>query len=342
MRIIPHVVLLSLSLVLTGCVQNMQRSMSQPSMTYTQESLSELPAVSSLAIQLNHMIKNGMLPVSPYINIDDAGVSFEQNEEQGPWTETNVMVIEAGLSQEGWFQQRMLVESVDKLGRLDLRDDRITYGFRDPNADESSDIARDITTLITSARKTGHPKIDKADFKQRVEALQQRCGLEVDGNLGKQTAACIGNTFPLLDVKSMSSTMIFPKNPRVRVYVVPRAVVEQNPGDFYQGFESLGAVQSKALDQNSFREKAVKGACFVVFAYFFDRPMPGEPISLRVSPFQRKLFGKAGEDWYPEPGRWPVVVENFTIDQATDKELYLNIFSGSGWSKTCIASQRLQ
>ena len=330
----------TLLLLFSGCIKNINLPLLDKPTEYSPATYEDLAPVTSLAINLNSVIKNGIRDLTPYVNINQDNLVIDDFPAEV--RETNILVIGAGYDQQNIYNQRLLTESVDPLGRFDLRDDSISFYLRDTDKQEALIIAENVRELVKASAKTGAHQFDRTAFKDRVKAYQRDCAIEEDGIFGKNTAQCIGQKTPVIDVLSLSSTVVYPKRPRAAIYVLPAAVVEANSGKYYKGFDSLAVVQADALNPESFKSQAVEGARFVVFVYFFDRVAPGKPIALRISPFSKRYDGEMGEAWYAEPGKWPVVVESFTIDKVTEDDLFVNVFLGKNFSIRCVASHQIQ
>ncbi|MBC2712509.1 MAG: peptidoglycan-binding protein [Desulfosarcina sp.] len=317
----------------------------QPATTFMTKHPSDLEAVSKLAIELTQMVKKGVLPVAPYMNLNPSGVDLENIAGYRNFFIQNIMILDAGLDSEGLFSQRMVFEALDRMGRIDIRDDRIAFKVRDPNPEEASKIANDIHKGLSKAKLKQLSKAEKAAFKEGIKAYQQDNGLKPDGIFGENTAEYMGKQATVIDVQEITSRIVYPSTPRHAAYIIPLAVVEQNPDQFYNGFDSLEMVKQNSIGPESFAGLAKKGACFVAFVYFFDRVDPQRPLSIRLSKYKQKAKGSVGQKWHAAPGKWPVVVETFTLDKvpgASLKNLFLNVFIEDGKSSRCISSHQIQ
>ena len=293
---------------------------------------------------MDRLVQQGDLPIPPYINTSPTAIKIGHWDKGHDWFDQNIVVMEAGFDPDGVFHQRMLVEAVDRMGRIDLRDDRIAYLIRAPDPDEARSIARKIGSFVTRKKKDINRLLpdEKAAFKNFLKDLQQECGITPDGLFGPQTAGCMARESSIIDIHSFTSEIVYPETPRHAVYVVPKDLVDRAPQQYDNGFGSLDAVKQNAVDPKEFAAIATQGTQFVVFVYFFDRVDPYTPLCLRIGPYQKKSSGTAGQQWYAAPGKWPVVVETFTIDTPSKGSLYLNLFIKDGWTRRCISSHRLQ
>jgi hypothetical protein len=330
-------------LAVVGCMKNGPSISFTPSSgTFTSMNASELAPVSSLAIQLDRMAKQGALPIAPYVNATSSAITIEHWDRNHTWFDQNVVIMEAAFDPEGAYSQRMLMEATDRMGRIDLRDDRIAYAIRSPRPDEAAAIAQMFRSYLRPQNINRLSPSEKDAFKNFLKEFQRNCDLTPDGLFGPKTAGCMGRESGVVDLHELTSEIVYPATPRHAAYVVPKAVVDQTPQQYYQGFDSLETVKQNAVDRKTFAGMATEGTAFVAFVYFFDRVDPHNPLCLRISPFQKKASGTAGQQWHAAPGKWPVVVETFTVDKAAKGSLYLNVFMKDGRTRRCIASHRLQ
>jgi hypothetical protein len=317
----------------------------QPATTYTPLNAADLAPVSELAIQLTRLAKEDVLPVAPYINVRSPGVEIENQAGSDAFSDRNVIIMDAGLGPEGTFTQRMLVEATDRVGRIDLRDDRITFLVRDPNAEEAAIIAGNILKNLSATHLNQLSASERAAFNDGLKAFQQSCGLNPDGIVGQNTAGCMGRQSSVIDIQALTSRSVYPSTPRHAVYIVPMSVIERNPGRFYNGFDSLASVKQGAVNTEDSAGPAPQESVFVAFVYFFDRVDPQNPISLRLCNSLNNAMGPEGQLWHAAPGKWPVVVETFKLDKisiGSGQTLYLRVFIKDGMTKRCISSNRIQ
>ncbi|MEE4601710.1 MAG: hypothetical protein V2J65_10565 [Desulfobacteraceae bacterium] len=332
-----------MTLAVISCVKNSPSiSFTPSSKDFTAQNASDLAPVSALAIQLDRLAKETVFPITPYINTTPSAIDIENRNESHEWFDRNIVIMEANLDTEGVFSQRMLVEVVDRMGRIDLRDDRIAYQVRAANPEEAATIAGEIVKYINRRNINRLSKSEKAAFTDFLKALQQECGLTPDGIFGRKTAGCMSRDSSVIDIHQLTSKIVYPETPRHAAYIVPKAVIDKDPQAYYKGFDSLETVKQHAVDPKTFGDMAAQGNRFVAFVYFFDRVDPHRPFCLRIGSYQKKSSGTAGQQWHAAPGKWPVVVETFTIDKASNGSLYLNVFIKDGPSNRCISSHRLQ
>jgi len=332
-----------LTLACIGCMKTAPfSSVASSSGQFTSQKASDLAPFSSLAIQLDRLARQGGVPVTPFINATPSAIEIDNWDKDPEWSNQNVIVMEANRNPDGVFTQRMLLEATDRMGRIDLRDDRIVYQIRSANPEEAATIAGIFRRYLNQKNINRLSPSGKGNFKKFLKEYQRECGLTADGIFGPKTAGCMGRESTVIDVHSLTSKIVYPSTPRHAAYVVPTTIVDKNPTQFYNGFESLETVKQHAVDPRTFASLAVEGTNFVALVYFFDRVDPHKPLCLRIGAHQKKSSGTAGQQWHAAPGKWPVVVETFTIDKASKGSLYLNVFMKDGRTRRCISSHRLQ
>jgi len=330
-------------LAVIGCVKTGPSISFTPSyQAFASLNASELAPVPSLAIQLDRMAKQGALPLPPYIDAKPSAITLDHWDRNHAWLDQNVVIMDIAFDAEGVCRQRMLVEATDRMGRIDLRDDRIAYAIRSPRPDEAAAIANMFRTYLRPQNINRLSASEKDAFSNFLKEFQRNCGLTPDGLFGPKTAGCMGQESAVVDLYELTSKIVYPATPRHAAYVVPKAAVDLAPQQYYQGFDSLETVKQNAVDPKSFAAMANEGTAFVAFVYFFDRVDPHKPLCLRIGPYQKKTSGAAGQQWHAAPGKWPVVVETFAIDKATRGSLYLNVSMKDGRTRRCIGSHRLQ
>jgi hypothetical protein len=332
-----------LMIAIAGCVKNGPSISFVPSSgAYVSQNASDIGPISSLAIQLDRLAKQGVLPVTPYVNTNPSAIDIEIWDKNHVWFDQNVVIMEANLDPEGVFIQRMLMEATDRMGRIDLRDDRIAYQIRYARPEEAATISKDMRQYFTRQNIKSLSPDERETLKKFIGEFQKDCGLTADGIFGKKTARCMGKESSVIDIHGLTSKIVYPATPRHAAYVVPKAVVDKAPQTYYKGFDSLETVKQNAVDPKAFAGMATQGTRFVAFVYFFDRVDPHKPLCLRIGCYQKKSSGTPGQQWHAAPGKWPVVVETFTIDKAAKGSMYLNIFVKDGRTSRCISSHRLQ
>lgn len=316
-----------------------------PYVPYTTMNPAEMQAVSRLAVELTEMVKKDVPLVPPYMNIDSSRVDVEKLAGYDHFFVQNMVILDADFSAERIFSQQTLVESVDRLGRIDLRDDRIAFKVREPNAQEVHEIGKSFEKYFSKSKIRKLSKSEQTAFKDAIRTYQKDNGLASDGVFGKNTAKSLAEKAPIADIKEVSSKIVYPVAPRHATYVVPFSIVNQNSDKFYKGFSSLEAVKQNAISSNDFQGLAKTGAKFTVFVYFFDRVDPYYPLSVRLSASKLKATGSAGQRWYADPVEWPVLVETFTLNKDPGtalSSLYLSVCIETDTSNKCISSRKLQ
>lgn len=306
---------------------------------------SVLAPASKMAIELTQMIKKGVPAVEPFVNLYSSGVDLENIEGYDQFFMKNIVILDAGYSSDGIFSQQALVESTDNLGRIDLRDDRIAFKLRDPKPAEAAEISNDLQEYFSKTLFKQFSKTEKVAFEKAVRKYQQDNGLKVDGVYGKNTADFMGKKPPVVDILEVKSGIVYPSKPRHATYIVPFTTVKKNPDQFYNGFDSLQVVKQNSIDLNDFAGLAKKGARFTVFVYFFDRVDPYTPLSVRLSTSRLKAKGSAGQRWYADPVKWPVLVETFTLNKdpkTLSGNLFVSVCIENSKSNRCISSHQIQ
>ncbi len=306
---------------------------------------SDLAPVSKLAIELTQMVKKGVPVVEPFIHLNPSGVNLEKIEGYDQFFMRNIVIVDADYGSDGVFSQQALVESVDSAGRIDLRDDKIVFKVRAPNPEEAAKIGGNLYTFSSDTLSKQLSETGKAAFAKAIREYQQDNGLEADGIYGKNTAAFMGKQAHIADIMEVTSDIVYPSMPRHATYIVPFATVEKNPDQFYNGFDSLETVKQNSIGPEDFSGLAIKGAQFTVFVYFFDRVDPYTPLSVRLSRSQLKATGSAGQRWFADPVKWPVLVETFTLNKdpkALSGNLFVSVCLEDSESNRCISSRQIQ
>ena len=297
----------------------------------------DLSPVNKLAISAFEMEKLNILESFPYAKIGSEGRKLGNTTDYTEFTLRNVMIIGFSEQPDGMYAQHMLSESVDRLGRMDLSDERIVYRLREPNEQEVSALAQSM--LEASAALDKMDETSRSHFKKALVEYQNLNGLSPDGILGRQTAESLSAKAPFLEVKEMTSQMVYPEIPRNALYVVPYEVVEQNPGMFNRGFQSLDAVKRHAMTPEQFNKLDRTKQRFVVFVYFLDRVDPTLPVRLGLAGTQRQWSERMSPKLYAAPGEWPVIIHTFCIDESLESSrLYANLFI----KYKCIGSHQIK
>jgi hypothetical protein len=327
-------------------VAPLDRSNGSPKMTFQQQDPAHLEAISRLAIELVEMGKAGTLPLVPYVRLNSAGYNLQNTGDYDTFRQQNIVITDIALDADGIYTQRMVTEAVDHLGRRDIRDDRVVFTLRDANQEEASAIAE---TILLNTSKTfdtkGLSKQQRDVYQKVIAEYQKMNGLKPDGIFGMNTAKSLATKIPIIDIRKMSSAVVYPANPRNAVYVVPSATVRERADKFYKGFESLETVRQHALSPEEFGKSVQKGAEFVIFAYFFDRVDPVKPVTIRISEYKSKATGTTGPKWYAVPGKWPVVVETFCLAKVptfSSSQLYANVFIKNKYTSRCIGTHKIK
>ena len=305
----------------------------------------DLKAVSQLAIELTELAKKDVPLVEPYMNVDFSNVDLADVPGYDNFFIQNIVIMDADFSADGVFSQRTLVESADRLGRIDLRDDRIAFKTREPDPGEVQQISSSFRKYFSKSKIRRLSKTERAAFQDAIRIYQQDNGLESDGMFGKATAMSLAEEAPVVDIKGVSSAIVYPEVPRHATYIVPLSVVNRNQGRFNKGFDSLEDVKQHAIGVDEFANLAQAGAKFAVFVYFFDRVDPYYPLSIRLSTSKLKATGSAGQRWYADPLQWPVLVETFTLNKdprTVLSSLYLSVCIENDKGNKCISSRKLQ
>jgi len=323
-------------ILLGGCAQTVP---------YKAMKSTDLKVVSELAIELTELAKKDVPLVEPCMNVDFSNVDLVDVSGYDDFFIQNIVIMDADFSDDRVFSQRTLVESADRLGRIDLRDDRIAFKVRDPDSSEVRQLGSSFQKYFSKSKLRRLSKTERVAFRNAIRNYQQANGLESDGIFGKATAMSLAEEAPVVDIKGVSSTIVYPEAPRHAIYVVPFQVVNQNQKHFDRGFDSLEMVKQNAIGPEDFASLAEAGAKFTVFVYFFDRVVPYYPLSVRLSTSKLKATGSAGQRWYADPLEWPVLVETFTLNKdprTVLSSLYLSVCIEKDQGDKCISSRKLQ
>lgn len=305
----------------------------------------ELAPVSKLGVELTQMAKKGIPFTEPFLNLNHSGVNLETIEGYGQFFMKDIVILSADLSSEQVFSQESLVESIDRLGRIDLRDDMIALKLRGPSPEEAATISTRFQKISSDTLNKHLSEAGKAAFAEAIRKYQQDKGLKVDGVYGKNTADFMGKETFIVDIMEITSGIVYPSEPRHATYIVPSNIVEKNPDQFYNGFDSLEAVKQNSIGLKKFPSMAKKGTQFTVFVYFFDRVDPYTPLSVRLSTSKLKATGSAGQKWYADPVKWPVLVETFTLKKdpkMLSGNLFVSVCIQDTESNRCISSRQIQ
>lgn len=291
--------------------------------------------------------KLGRLQAIPYVKINPEGLGLDNKTDCKTYRQRNIVISEFNEAPDGFYSQTMVVESIDKFGRIDLSHNHIAFKIRPPDLEEAASLQK---SIIKAARKMkGTDKALHEKFKTGVLSYQQSRGLTPDGTMGEITAALLAQEFPILDVQKLSSKIIYPQQPRHGFYILPFEAVASDPQAFNQGFKSLAAVEKHAVSLENFKEMAKPQEKFVLFVYFFDRVDPASAIQVGFSTVEKRPTQPMGPKRYAVPETWPVLIEPFSIEKELPADrLYVNLFKSNkpifGMIKTakCIGTCRLK
>ena len=323
-------------LLISGCAKTPQVITTEPS---------ELLDVSKLAVELTQMVKKGVPVATPFVNLNSAKVDLENIVGYDRFFMQNIVIVDVDYSFDGIYSQRMLVESVDKMGHIDLRNDRIAFTLRSPNSEEAASIGDGFQAYFSKDKFSQLSKNEKEALEVAISTYQQSNGLKADGKYGKDTAHSLAKQSSVVEILEITSGIVYPAEPRHATYIVPFSIVNQNPEQFYRGFESIGTVRQNSIEFEDFASVAKEGVQLTVFVYFFDRVDPYTPLSVRLSTSKLKATGSAGQRWYADPVKWPVLVETFTLNddpKSLPGDLYLSVCIEDDESNRCISSRRVK
>ena len=326
-------------------VQETEITFQEKAITFLDKAGTDLEPELQVGVELAQMVKHNLVPVEPYINLNPSDLDLEHPATLDLFSLQNMVILEVAASPDNIFAHRMLTESRDTIGRFDIRDDRIAYLVRDPEPEEAAMMKEDILTVLSKKNRSKIPLKHKKDFRNIVRAFQDANGLKPDGLFGKNTATAMASQMSVVDIKAVTSKIVYPKQPRTRIFLVPQALLNSEPEKFYRGFASLEAVQMNALGPEGFANLAKKGQSFGAFVFFLDRVDPHRPITIGLSEYKKRSDGPMGEKWHSVPGKWPVVVETFRVNQfpkTTLANLYLNVFIHDDKKARCVATHQIQ
>jgi hypothetical protein len=336
-------IMVSISLgMLLGCqampdIRNSLTSLGEKQRTYEKIDPAALPPISQLAILAVELEKNGLIDHVPFISIHQNGKNLLNDTDYSQFNTRNIAIIEFRQSEDGMFLQRMLVESADALDRIDVSEISIMFSVRDPDENEIQQTAEFLTGGMK--RLDTINKQARADLAKAVVEYQRAKGLTADGIAGKKTMETMARDLPILDIKEMTSTILYPQRPAAELYVVPFETVEKNVEQFNKGFESIQAVKKNSMTLEKIKTAGQAKSRFVLFVYFFDRANPDVPIRLSLSPNERKWSSKhLTPIRYANRGIWPVMIETLCIDKEFGSaKLFANLFL----KYNCVSSFRI-
>jgi len=178
--------------------------------------------------------------------------------------------------------------------------------------------------------------------QRAIKEFQKRHGLIPDGIIGTKSAKMYSRKAKVLDVKELSSSIIYPTKPRSTFFILSYETVAGAPDQFNQGYASLDAVKQHALSADEFKKLAAPGSRFVLFLYFLDRVSPDKAVQMCLSKSENRKTKSLSPAKYALPGVWPVITEILSIDDAMgEASLYVNVYIKKLIIDDCIASHRI-
>ena len=303
---------------------------------------------SQLAIALFDLAKTGHLESVPFVKVSPEGVNLKNNTDYRQFNQRDIVILDFTKTPDGAYSQSMVVESLDRFGRVDLSDDRIVYEVTYPDEREAAEY-EELIIKYSEAIK-GMDEALRNEIEKAVVDYQKASGLKADGIIGKRTAVSLSRKTPISHVQELSSEVFYPPEPRHRFFILPFETVAKDLNNFNKGFESLVAVEKNAIPLDKFKEVAKPQKKFVLFVFFFDRVDPTSAIQVGFSDTAKRRSEPLGQKRYAVPGEWPVLIEPFSIDKElpSGSALYVNLFQ-TDESKTssfkrahCIGTWRLK
>jgi hypothetical protein len=308
---------------------------------YHQERMTVLSTDILLAIDTLDAAREGTLDSFPFARIaSDSTVTVADTEPSGTCSMRNMGIVKYEENSDATQTLVTVTETRDNLGRMDLRSNRLVYAVREPDNREAQAIARHIKKTLKYTK--GMRKEVKEANQRAIKEFQKKHGLKPDGIIGNRSAKMYSREAKVLDVKELSSSVIYPVEPRSTLFILSYDTVASAPGQFNQGYASLDAVKEHALSPDEFKKLAVPESRFVLFLYFLDRVSPDKAVRMCLSESEKRWTKCLTPKKYALPGTWPVITEILSIDEAMETtRLYINVFIKKKYIYGCIASHRI-
>lgn len=323
-------VLLMIAILMVGCqtITNFVKPVSEKTTSsFTPIDPQTLDSSARLALTTIDLARLGMLESFPYVRKGpDSRFHLNNRTDYNQFRPENLLILENKTEDDGLRTLAILGRSVDATGRFDLSYDHILYTPVIPNTAEKKAIAKSLSEgrRLTKASKN---KKTKANFKASAAEYQKASGLTPDGIVGKKTIATMVNDVRILDVEKLSTEIVYPPQPLNEIYILPQETVDADPDQFTNGFESLPAVQAKAIALEDFKNIVRKQKNFVFFTYFYDRVDPGSAIQIGFSKYEKGRSQSKSPELYNTPENWPVVVWPIDIQRIDSfGNLYVNVY----------------
>jgi hypothetical protein len=263
----------------------------------------------------------------PTVVVNPQGKKFENKTDYDAFKQRRIVIVQSAEGSDETYSQTMVVESIDDFGRIDISRNHIVYRLREAGGAEVASIEE---SFLQGARAVKDlDEAQRADFERAIIEYQRAKGLNADGVLGPQTAESLAAGESILDVKELTSHVLYPRKPRHCFYILDFETVEKEPEKYYKGFESLEEVMSQALTTDDVKGLTQEDSKkkFVLFVYFFDRVNPNWAINVGLSTRAKRKTEFMSPTCYAEPGKWPVLVETMCIEkQSRYSKLYANLF----------------
>jgi len=340
-RQLAWVVIVSFMGILVGCqtgpVSKEPQPEAQPALEFQEIDPLQMTPESFLALLVFDLAKTDVLESIPGVRVNPQGKNLTNMTDYDVFKQQNITILDLDEGSDDTYSQTMVVESVDDYGRIDLSRNHVVFRLRDADEDE---VEASTQSFISHAKAMkAADEASRKDFEAAVIEYQQSTGLTPDGIVGEKTAVSLTEDMWVLDVQELTSHVLYPEQPRHTFYVLDCETVEKAPDKFYGGFESLEHVMEHALTPETFKELAQPDKQFILFIYFFDRVDPNSALNIGLSGIAKRKTKLMSPTYYPDPEKWPVLVETISIDRRLGSgRLYANLFL----DKKCLSSLKLR
>jgi hypothetical protein len=351
-KIAAYTLLLIMIMSLCACQGSLEKKSASLDSSFNSEfqkvDPARLKSASKLAIAAFELAKLGSLGSLATVKMNPLNTELENKTKYNEFKPENIIILDYSERQDGTYSQSMLAESSDQLGRVDLSINRIAFKIRYPDEKEAAGCQR--MALNSYKNIKGLDQELQNEIKRAIVGYQQATGLTSDGIMGEHTAANLSHKMPIMDIKELSSQLVYPQEPRHRFYILPFEPVAKDPHSFNKGFGSMAAVEKHSIPLDQFEEVAKPQKKFFLFVFFIDRVDPTSSIQVGFSDTAKRRSDPLGRKRYTIPGEWPVLIEPFSIDNElpSGSALYVNLFKtdeskSSFFTKThCIGYCRLK
>jgi len=296
----------------------------------------------SQAMTAVEMAKLGDLKSLPYVKVDsNINIDMGAQADLSNIFLKSQVIINYSVNQDGIIKLDLYTEFIDGLSRRDLSINRIEYRIEKPDKKEAAAIG---AWLMNNHGRFAESSLH---YKEELVKFQAEKGLKPDGIFGKRSASALSKEFAMIHIKSLESRIFYPEIPNHAACIFPLETMIRYPAEFSDIFENLPKVGEYSMSINVFNEQAKPGEKYVLVVLFFDRVDPTRALQLGFSTTAKRRSEPMTSKQYAIPGKWPALIEPFTIDrELTGSSLYLNIFMGDKSDSIfkmirCIGSYRI-